>query len=398
MELLNGFIKDGWGKARTTSSDSDLEMPYAFVPPSIKGDFRTLYYWDTYFTNVGLILDNHAEWALENVNNLLYALSHFNCVPNYTRKNGADYCSQPPLLSLMIKDIYEQTRDDEWMVIAVEGLEKEYSFWMNKRITAIGLNQYGCNANEKEKLKSYFEYITTRLEFPSTLTEEEKINMAKNFVAEAESGEDFTPRYASHNALDYVQIDLNSHLYGVEDFLCSYFKDKNKEKSLYYENQKSRRVALIEKYCYDEQSGLYFDYNFVKQAKSNRICVACFLPYFYGYAKDGRGLDTLFQKLKTKGGIVSCEDTGVYTCQWGYPNIWAPHQYFAYVALKNYGRTENAKLLRDCYVGLLSKVFNETGALWERYDENGNATDLEYPTQQMLGWTAGVFRYFYENK
>jgi hypothetical protein len=43
---------------------------------------------------------------------------------------------------------------------------------------------------------------------------------------------------------------------------------------------------------------------------------------------------------------------------------------------------------------LLSSAFDKTGALWERYDENGPAADLEYPTQKMLGWTAGTYRYF----
>lgn len=398
MKALNDFIKEGWGKARTYSSGTDIEMPFAFVPPSIKGDFRTLYYWDTYFTNIGLILDNHVDWALENVNNLLYVLDHFNCVPNYTRKDGADYCSQPPLLCLMVKDIYQQTRDDKWLAKAVEGLEKEYSFWMNERITAIGLNQFGYNTKSEEKLKGYYEYVSTRIELPQDISLAKKMQAARNFIAEAESGEDFTPRYTNHNALDYVQIDLNSHLYGVEDFLSDYFADKDAVKSLYYNRQKTNRLALIQKYCYDEESGLYFDYDYVKQTKSNRICSACFLPYFYGYAVDGRGLKTLFEKLKTKSGIVSCEDIEVYSYQWGYPNIWAPHQYFACVALENYKFIEDAKYLRNGYLNLLSSVFNKTGALWERYNENGNAADLEYPTQQMLGWTAGVFRYFYQTK
>ena len=142
-------------------------------------------------------------------------------MPNYTRKDGADYCSQPPLLCLMVKDIYKQTRDDKWLAKAVEGLEKEYSFWMKNRITAIGLNQFGYNTKSEEKLKGYYEYVSTRIKLPQDISMVKKMQAARNFIAEAESGEDFTPRYSSHNALDYVQIDLNSHFYGVEDFLSS---------------------------------------------------------------------------------------------------------------------------------------------------------------------------------
>ena len=45
-------------------------------------------------------------------------------------------------------------------------------------------------------------------------------------------------------------------------------------------------------------------------------------------------------------------------------------------------------------MNLLLTIFEKTGTLWERYDENGQAADLEYPTQTMLGWTAGTYRYF----
>lgn len=393
---LKEFIKEGWGKARTIAGESDLDLPYPFVPPTItaEGLHRTLYYWDTFFTNVGLIEDGYTIWARENVDNLLYALKHFGCVPNYTRKDGADFCSQPPLLSLMVKDVYEATEDEIWLKMAVEGLEKEYAFWMKERITPIGLNQYGCNATDKEMLLSYYDYVSSRITLAQNISDDEKVCKAKNFVAEAESGEDFTPRYANHNALDYVQIDLNSHLYGVEDFLSGYFADKDERKASFYNTRKQQRAALIEKYCFNEKTGVYCDYNFVADKKNEIVCAACFLPYFYGFARKDGNISLIYQTLRSKGGVVACQDTGDDNYQWGYPYIWAPYQYFAYKALVRYGLHTEAEELRLNYVCLLSSVYERTGVLWERYDENGEAKDLEYPTQQMLGWTAGVYRYF----
>ena len=67
---LDKFIVEGWARARTKNLiETDLPLPFPFVPPSItqEGLFRTLYYWDTYFTNVGLIADGHVDWAKENV-------------------------------------------------------------------------------------------------------------------------------------------------------------------------------------------------------------------------------------------------------------------------------------------------------------------------------------------
>lgn len=394
--MLNEFIKKSWKEARTTAGEGDLPLPYPFVPPSYTKDgmHRTLYYWDTYFTNIGLIADGHIDWAIENVENLLYALHHFGCVPNYTRKDGADFCSQPPLLALMVEDVFNVTHDETWLKRAVEGLEKEYAFWMEKRMTPIGLNQYGCNATDEKTLLEYYEYASTRVELAQDIPLEEKLRIAKNFVAEAESGEDYTPRYANHNALDYVQIDLNSHLYGVEAFLSRYFENKDPVKFAFYKGKKEQRVALIEKYCYNEKTGVYCDYDFVSDKKNEIVCAACFLPYFYGFARKDGNVSFVYETLKTKGGVAACQDIGVYIYQWGYPYIWAPYQYFAYRALVNYGYVQEADELRTRYMQLLSSVFEKTGVLWERYDENGAAKDLEYPTQMMLGWTAGVYRYF----
>ena len=398
MTSLKRFIQDGWAKARKMPVGRDLMVPYAFVPPSIKGEFRLLYYWDTYFTNIGLILDGFTDWARDNVDDLLYALEHFGCVPNYTRNDGADFASQPPLLCLMIQDIYKETHDEEWIKQAVKGLEKEYSFWMRERMSPIGLNQYGTNAKDEGLLLEYFEYILTRVDLPKDISREEKILIARNFIAEAESGEDFTPRYSNHNALDYVQIDLNAHLYGVEDFLSRYFQDKDINKSLYYANQRELRLSLLEKYCYNEATGIYCDYNFVEDRKNDIVCSACFLPFYYGFARENSSPLFVYNVLKCKGGVVACQDTGAYNYQWGYPNIWAPYQYFAYNALNRYGLKKEAEELRKNYMNLLETVFDKTGALWERYDENGNAKDLEYPTQEMLGWTAGVYNFLYADR
>lgn len=396
---LKEFIKESWSVARRTAGERDLPLPKPFVPPSFSEDgiHQTLYYWDTYFTNVGLIADGYVEWAKDNVDDLLFALRHFGCVPNYTRKDGADFCSQPPLLSLMVRDIYAQTGDEAWLAEAVEALETEYAFWMEKRITPIGLNQYGCNATDEKVLLHYYEYVSGRVKLPQDIPNAEKVRIAKNFVAEGESGEDYTPRYAHHNALDYVQIDLNSHLYGLEDFLYEYFTGKDAKKAAYYLAQKNKRVELIEKYCFNEETGAYCDYDFVSGKKNSIICAACALPFFYGFARFGN-LAKVYETLKTKGGVAACEPTEEQGFQWGYPNIWAPYQYFVYGALARYGLVEQAAELCENYTTLLEKTYEKTGTLWERYDENGFAPTLEYPTQVMLGWTAGVYNYLCTRK
>lgn len=393
-QKLKEYIQNGWARARTTGGERDLPLPHPYVPPTAGGLFTSLFYWDTYFTNIGMTLDGRLEWAKDNVEDLLFALRHFGCVPNYTRKDGADYCSQPPLLSLMVGYIYEQTKDEVWLADAVAALETEYEFWMRERMTPIGLNQYSTNAKSENLLVDYYEYITTRIYLPMDVSTEEKMRVARNFISEAESGQDYNPRFGDHHSLDFAHIDLNCHLYGLEDFLYEYFTGKDEKKAAYFLAQRNRRVELIEKYCFNEKTGRYCDYDFVHEKKSEIACTACFLPYFYGFARADRDLVGLYDALKNKGGVVACEDVGVTGYQWGYPYIWPPCQYFAYNALKNYGKDAEAKELCENHLRLLEETFERTGALWERYDESGNAADLEYETQEMLGWTAGVYNFF----
>ncbi|MBQ7879544.1 MAG: hypothetical protein IJ317_02730, partial [Clostridia bacterium] len=341
--------------------------------------------------------DQKTQLAVDNVNALLYALDTFGCVPNCVKEHGADYASQPPLLGLMIKDVANATTDGVLLEKAIDGLEKEYAFWMRERTTEIGLNQYKGNTDDEAFLAEYYDYIVTRLPTLSkSLSNAEKAAKAKHFLAEGESGEDFTPRYKNHNALDYVQIDLNAHLYGVETFLSEYFANKNQTKSAFYAARKSERLARIKRYCYDEKTGVFFDYNFVKKKRGDVVCAACFTPWFYGFGESERGLKFVYGTLKNKSGVYACQDVGDPSYQWGFPNLWAPHQYFAHEALRRYGLTEEAESLANGYMRLLAENFEKTGCLWERYHEDGVAPSLEYETQEMLGWTAGVYQYFYK--
>ena len=57
LTSLRTFIKGSWEKALTHNTAKSFDLPHPFIPPCVDGQFRTLYYWDTYFANVGLILD-----------------------------------------------------------------------------------------------------------------------------------------------------------------------------------------------------------------------------------------------------------------------------------------------------------------------------------------------------
>ncbi len=395
------YIKNSWSKAvRAKDNNANFILPYDFIPPCVDY-FTTLYYWDTYFTNKGLYLDGLAEYAYNNIQNLLFCLRKFGCVPNCCYENGAKHASQPPLLFLMVEDYYRFSKDKIFLKQSYSALEIEYNFWNTRRIRACQLNGYGTNRNyeqmDKSELLREIAYYAKRVNKDfSKCTEEELREKLKNVTAEGESGEDHTPRFAD-KAFEICSIDLNSILYGFEKTMAFFAKelDENEEE---WENRAQRRKTLIYQYCFDEGSGVFFDYNAVTQKRTGVYCAACYLPFVFGLSKDLNALNLVNEKLIFKNGTISCqviENTGG-VFQWGYPNAWAPHQYYAYTANMRLNNSKTAKDIALKWLNTVSQEFEKSGKLYEKYDAvvGGKATVNEYGTPEMLGWTAGVFNYF----
>jgi len=383
------YIKSNWN----VFTDRSGYIPYPYTPPCFSdGVFTVLYYWDTFFTNEGLIADGKINQAKNNVNNLIYFLNKFGCVPNMTRESGADYASQPPLLYLMVKRLLEVDYDAKWEEFAVNALEKEYKFWMTERMTPCGLNRYGTNMKDRQTLIKGFEETRKRILLPTNLSDDEKAAYEISLIAEGESGEDHTPRFG-HRAAEYAAVGLNSHIYGLEEFLEGYFTNRNTEKSEFYRSAKQNRARLMKKLMSDID-GVYHDYRFTDGVRSPVYACACFLPYIVGVATDG--IDVLVDQLSYEIGFRSCEDVGEEGCQWGYKYAWPPHQYFAFNALLRVGKKEVAEDHARRYMRIIEKTFSKTGCLWEKYESDGVAKSEEYPTQIMMGWTAGVYNYFYD--
>ena len=166
----------------------NFALPYPFSVPCIVNGFQNLFYWDTYFTNVGLLLDGNIEQAKNNIDNILAMIDRFGYMPNATNE-GMLNRSQPPYASMMVREVYELTHDKIWLSYACKILEKEYKFWMTERITSNGLNRYSNHA-DKSSLMSFYYYVAGRLGLnPNECNnDEERLAAVASFPAEAESG------------------------------------------------------------------------------------------------------------------------------------------------------------------------------------------------------------------
>ena len=404
---VKDYIKNNWTRTiRKKDYKKDFTMPYDYISPCADGHLTELYYWDTYFTNKGVYIDNLENYALNNILDLQYALKKFGCVPNMCRKDGAEYSSQPPLLFLMVNDYYQKSKDVEFLKESYTLLEKEYNFWMTKRVSNNGLNHYCTNHDFFDSVGDVIDYYVDRLKINIDGWSDTQIaEFCENMVSECESGEDFTPRF-NQQAKYINSIDLNSFLYGFEKKM-EYFSQiiQNGEETSWV-LRADKRKELLNQYCFDKQTGVYFDYNYKTKKRTGIYCVACYLPFVFGISKNLDALDIINHKLIYDFGVVSCEklDNISLVFQWGYPNAWAPHQFWAYKANKILGNDKVAVDIADKYLNNVCNSFSNYGILFEKYDaiNGGKAIVNEYACPEMLGWTAGVFNYFYnacyENK
>lgn len=403
VQDLRKFIKENWkNTVRSNINDSAglIGLPKPYTVPSVSGIFQEMYYWDIYFVNIGLILDGDVTQAINNVDNMIYLVDKYGFMPNGNRFHYLNN-SQPPYLSMMIRDIYEKTNDKAWLKTALPVLEKEYAFWMTKRITPVGLNRFSNHAPDSLRL-SNFKYIATRLgkNFnPAAVAknDSDKIRIGSHFYAEYESGWDFSPRFDSR-CEDFCPLDLNCNLYMYELNFDYFYKELGLENNTKWLELAEKRKALINKYLYNPNDNLFYDYDFVNN-KLSPVYSAAIMNFLWSKmatAQQAQLIQKSLPRLEFKFGISTCEPgPRTYSYQWDYPNGWASLQYLTIKGLLDYGYNDDAKRVAEKYVNLLTTTFAKSNNLWEKYNIVNGSLEVtnEYEMPTMLDWTAGVFVY-----
>ena len=194
----------------TSTENGNFALPKPYSVPCTSGGFRNMFYWDTYFTNAGLLLDGDFGQALNNIEDIAYMIDSVGYMPNATARDLLNR-SQPPLFCQMVKDYFDATGDKAFLQRMIPLLEKEYTFWMTHRIAPNGLNRYGHDATRQE-LTDFCNGLAHRVRVnPSDYTDDERIRFGAHLLAEAESGWDFTPRFEGR-CMDFNPVDLNAIL------------------------------------------------------------------------------------------------------------------------------------------------------------------------------------------
>lgn len=381
---------------RYTPQDKDnlFGLPKPYIIPCVADAFQEMYYWDTYFANAGLILRGDVKQAQNNVDNLLCLLKRFGFVLNGSSRCYV-YNSQPPFLAQMIREVYDETGDKDWLLKCYDLLQKEHEFWTTKRNTEIGLGRYFCEELSEEWIADGRDGMIWRLGFrPEGKTDKE---LAQGYRSSGESGWDFTPRFG-WEAYDYAPVDLNCLLYGQEMQLSFFASELDKcEEAKVWKKLADDRAEFMRTYLKAED-GVFYDYNIQKKEISTLAGAANFYPLFLNLAteEEAKAAYEVLPKIEMEFGIATCEPCdmpGNY--QWGYPNGWPPLQRIVVQALLNYGYEEDAVRIASKYVDVVERNFAETGHLWEKYNVVDGSVRVvnEYEMPAMLGWTFGTYYY-----
>ena len=392
------------------ANSSLLPLPESYIVPG--GRFREVYYWDSYFTMLGL-LESKRYALVENIlDNFKYLIDQYGHIPNGNRSYYLSR-SQPPFFALMV-DLLAQQKGDAVYKKYYSALQKEYNWWMQgendlkssetfRRVVKLDdgsiLNRY-FDDKKAPREESYVQDM-------AVLNETHDSSMLTNLRAGAESGWDFSSRWFADTlhlntieTTDIVPVDLNSLLYAYENILSKAATvSKAASKSAYYKQRAQKRKAAIQKYCWNDKEGFFFDYDLKEKHTTNKWSAAGAMPLFASVATPQQAefvQKNIREKLLKDGGVA----TTVYHTgqQWDAPNGWAPLQYIAVKGLMNYNYNELAKTIAERWMTINEKVFATTGKMLEKYNvENTNLESGggEYPTQDGFGWTNGVYLKFH---
>lgn len=414
-----------------------LPLPHPYIVPG--GRFREVYYWDSYFTMLGLKESGEIETIHQMVKNFAYLINTYGHIPNGNRTYYLTR-SQPPFFAMMVQ-LLADVKGKEIYAEFLPAMEKEYQYWMegseklkpgaaNKRVVKLDdgaiLNRYWDDATVPRQ-ESYREDVETAEKaakaFLATATfknanqtekaaDAKKIEIYQHLRAGAASGWDFSSRWfrdpndiSTIETAFYAPVDLNCLLYEMESIIrLAYVQKQAKtpteiaDKSAMaakYESLAKARKKAIEQYCWNENKGMYADYHFINKKVSDAITLAGMYPLFLKISdkqRAARQVEIATKELLKDGGFST---TSFNTKQqWDAPNGWAPLQWVSIRALQNYYFTDEAKQAALKWLKLNKDVYGRTGKLMEKYNVYNTQLDAgggEYPSQDGFGWTNGVF-------
>lgn len=426
-----------------------LQLPLPYVVPG--GRFRELYYWDSYFTMLGLAASGETERLHDMVGNFAYLIDTYGHVPNGTRTYYLGR-SQPPLFVCMVELAEALGHVDATDYLAQ--LRAEHAWWMRgsdglapgeaaQRVVRLPdaegssggasskgalLNRY-WDARDTPREEAWLEDVTT-----AEASGRSHAEVFRHLRAAAESGWDFSTRWLgepddcagpddaaaqgvpervpSAHAVgsttlqgicttDILPVDLNAFLYRLETCIARVSAQAGDDVAAQdFSARAQARGHAMQTLMWNAERGAFFDHDWRLGRQRRGLTAATLVPLFVGLADAHQAeaiAATVRQRLLAPGGLSTTEC--VSDQQWDQPNGWAALQWMAIRGLADCGQEGLASDIAQRWLATVAAVYEREGKLVEKYalrrtaqDRSAGGSGGEYPLQDGFGWTNGVTR------
>ena len=388
-----------------------------FIVPG--GRFNELYGWDSYMASLGLLIHDKVSLCKSMVENFTFSIEHYGKILNANRSYYLGR-SQPPFLTDMTLRVYDRIKHEpgskDFLRKGILAAIKEYhTVWMNRPRydPKSGLSRYrpeGVGV-PPETESTHFVHILTPYAVKHGIEFQEFVQKYNSgeikepeldiyFLhdrAVRESGHDTTYRLEKV-AADLATVDLNSCLYKIEcdiartirglfggelhvplEFQAKGATSATVEAATTWDRRAKVRRLAMDKYMWDEEAGMYFDYNTNKEEVTGYESATTFWALWAGVATPRQAASMVIKalpKFEELGGLASGTErsrgnVGLHrpNRQWDYPFGWAPQQILAWTGLERYGYVEEAQRLAYKWLYMCTKAFVDfSGVVVEKYD------------------------------
>ncbi len=397
-------------KDSVDARSSLLPLPNPYVVPG--GRFREVYYWDSYFTMLGLVESKRTDLVKHMLDNFAHLITTVGHIPNGNRSYYLSR-SQPPFFAAMV-GLYADATDSAKALPYLDAMLREHDFWMDGAPRVKPGNAYRrvVRLRDGTLLNRYYDDLPTprpesyREDFrlAESLTPTAQRALYTNIRAAAESGWDFSSRWMRDakdlrtlETIELAPVDLNSLLYHAERTIAALLRKRNgtgdAARSASFEAAALKRRDALRRYAFS--NGFFYDVRWrTGTPERTRPTMAAAAPLYFrvATAEQGRAVAARLEKdfLKSGGFVTTLVASGQ---QWDAPNGWPPLQWLGMEGVRRYGRGDLADGARERWLALNRRVYATSGKMTEKYDvtdPNRAAGGGEYPTQDGFGWSNGV--------
>ncbi len=412
---IRDYIERTWTtltrtKDTYTPGSSLLPLPRPYIVPG--GRFRETYYWDSYFTMVGLAHSGRHGLVEHMVENFAHLIRRYGHIPNGNRTYYLTRSNQP-FFALMVELLARELGPDI-LVRYLGEMEREYAYWMRgedklaPKTSGASAYRHVVRLPSGEILNRYYDVSDRPREemladdLRTAPSSPPRSVLYRDLRAAAESGWDFSSRWcdqplerATSRTTRLAPVDLNCLLALYEMVLArAHDRADHAARSATFRARAERRTEALRTHFFDEVRGFYVDLSWETGVRSPALTLAGTYALFANIATSEQAdrMETVLrERFLRPGGLVTTLVTSGE--QWDAPNGWAPLQYVAVEGLERYGRTDLARDIAERWVEAVKRMYKRFGAMLEKYnvdDPHELAGGGEYGIQDGFGWTNAV--------